>query len=148
METIRTSPPPPYAELVKVWTLVSPTELKQLRAALQRELIAHPLLPDVDHDDILDRIVLVATELATNAFRHGLPPTEVRLMRNHENVILDVADHDLTSVPELAHTRPPHAGGRGLLLAITFSLDVGWYATDDAKHIWATFSIRSGTAGS
>lgn len=142
METIRTSPPPPHAEQLRVWTLTDTGELRLLRASLQQELTNHPLLAAEDRDDILDRIVLVATELATNAIRHGIPPTEVRLLRNSEYLVLDVADRDLTRIPELADTRPLHAGGRGLMLARSFSLDVGWYATEDSKHIWATFPIK------
>ena len=34
------------------------------------------------------------------------------------------------------------AGGRGLMLARSFSLQVGWYATETTKHIWATFPIE------
>ena len=142
MDMIRTSPPPPHAEELRVWTLTSSGELRLLRASLQQELTSHPLLAAEDRDDILDRIVLVATELATNAIRHGIPPTQVRLLRNSEHLVLDVADRDLTRIPELSDTRPLHAGGRGLMLARSFSLDVGWYATDDSKHIWATFPIR------
>ncbi|MEU8238273.1 ATP-binding protein [Actinoplanes missouriensis] len=142
MQTIRTSPPPPHAEQLHLWTLENAAGLRELRASIQRELIGHPLVRAADHDDILDRIVLVATELATNAIRHGRPPTEVRLLRTDDSLILDVADRDLTRLPELAHTRPLHAGGRGLLLALTFSLEVGWYATEEKKHIWATFPLR------
>ncbi|WIM92852.1 ATP-binding protein [Actinoplanes oblitus] len=142
MTSLRTSPPPPRAEHLRTWILTDATELRQLRASLHRELTGHPRLPAEDSDDILDRIVLVATELATNAIRHGIPPTEVRLLRNPDSLILDVADHDLSTIPELADTRPLHAGGRGLLLAQSFSLDVGWYATQDTKHIWAAFATR------
>ncbi|KUL22389.1 ATP-binding protein [Actinoplanes awajinensis] len=142
MEPIRTSPPPPHAAQLRVWTLTSTAELQQLRAALQQELSGHPMLPDDDHGDVLDGIVLVATELATNAIRHGLPPTEIRLLRSDDHLILDVADHDLTTIPELADTRPLHAGGHGLHLAQAFSLDVGWYATEDSKHIWAIFPTQ------
>jgi anti-sigma regulatory factor (Ser/Thr protein kinase) len=142
VEQLRTSPPPPHAEQLRVWTLNSTAELRLLRASLQQELTRHPLLAAEDREDILDRIVLVATELATNAIRHGIPPTEVRLLRNDRHLILDVADRDLTRIPELADTRPLHAGGRGLMLARSFSLDVGWYATTESKHIWASFPIR------
>jgi hypothetical protein len=45
-------------------------------------------------------------------------------------------------VPELADTRPLGAGGRGLHLAGAFSLDVGWYATERTKNIWASFPRR------
>ncbi len=65
----------------------------------------------------------------------------VRLLRTPEQFVLDVADHDLTNFPEHADIRPLHAGGRGLLLAQSFSLDVGWYATEHTKHVWATFPI-------
>ncbi|SDT54368.1 ATP-binding protein [Actinoplanes derwentensis] len=142
MEQIRTSPQPPHAEQLRVWTLTSAGELRQLRASLHQELTSYPHLAADDREDILDRITLVATELATNAIRHGIPPTEVRLLRNDEHLVLDVADRDLSSIPELAGTRPLHAGGRGLMLARSFSLDVGWYATHDTKHIWATFPIQ------
>ena len=37
--------------------------------------------------------------------------------------------------------RPVNAGGRGLLLAQSFSLTVGWYATATTKHVWATFPV-------
>lgn len=54
---------------------------------------------------------------------------------------MEVADHDLSTVPELADTRPVKAGGRGLLLAQSFSLTVGWYATETTKNIWAAFPM-------
>jgi hypothetical protein len=53
-----------------------------------------------------------------------------------------VADHDLSSIPELADTRPMGAGGRGLQIAQAVSLDVGWYATETTKNIWAAFPRR------
>lgn len=88
-------------------------------------------------------MVLVATELATNSIKYGIPPTIVRLLGTDDQFVLEVADHDLSTVPEPADTRPMNAGGRGLLLARSFSLDVGWYATADAKYVWATFPIRA-----
>lgn len=121
--------------MLRQWTLTTTTELRGLRAAIHRELIDDP-------EDLVDRILLVATELATNAIRHGLPPTEIRLLAGGDRLILDVADHDLTTIPELSDTRPLDAGGRGLLLARSFSLDVGWYATVDTKHIWASFPLQ------
>ncbi|WP_430784089.1 ATP-binding protein [Actinoplanes sp. G11-F43] len=142
MDRIRISSPPPDARELRQWTLTNTTELRQLRASLQRSLTEDPELTTDDPEDIVDRIILVATELATNAIRHGLPPTEIRLLYAGERLILDVADHDLTTIPELADTRPLDAGGRGLLLARSFSLDVGWYATPDTKHIWASFPLR------
>lgn len=117
-------------------------ELRLLRAALGEAIATHSARANVPLRDIPERMVLVATELATNGIKHGRPPTEVRLLHTRDNFVLDVADHDLSTVPELADTRPVNAGGRGLLLAQSFSVEVGWYATDTTKHIWATFPIH------
>jgi serine/threonine-protein kinase RsbW len=119
--------------------LATPAELSGLRASLHEELTGTVLADGESLDDIPERVVLVATELATNALRHGLPPTIIRLLTYDDHFVLDVADHDLASVPELADTRPLGASGRGLQLAGALSLDVGWYATDGTKHIWASF---------
>jgi anti-sigma regulatory factor (Ser/Thr protein kinase) len=121
------------------WQLQSPAEVSGLRGGLYRALTGRAMRPDGDLDEVPERVVLVASELATNAIAHGLPPTTVRLLHVDGRCILDVADHDLTDVPELADSRPPGAGGLGLQLALKLSLEVGWYATDTTKHVWAAF---------
>ncbi|WP_213003480.1 ATP-binding protein [Winogradskya consettensis] len=145
MGQLRTSPPPLQGRELHAWVLQSSTELKALRAALHQTVHKHPSVADQCTDHVLEQMLLVVTELASNAIKHGLPPTEVRLSCTDEQFILDVADHDLSSVPELADTRPVDAGGRGLKLALSLSLDVGWYATDSTKHVWASFPIAGVT---
>jgi serine/threonine-protein kinase RsbW len=139
---LRTSPPPPSSTEIDSWILTTSTELRGLRTALAAALNKESDDAGRPLDDVPERMVLVATELATNAIRHGLPPTRVRLSRTADQYVLDVADGDLTSVPELTDIRPLDSGGRGLMLAREFSLEVGWYATDRAKHIWATFPVH------
>ncbi|MFC0004910.1 ATP-binding protein [Micromonospora siamensis] len=139
MGQLRTSPPTPQATEIERWELTSGAELRTLRASLHKALTGEVLADGASLEDIPEAVVLVATELATNALVHGLPPTTVRLLRADDCFILDVADHDLTTIPELADTRPLGSGGRGLQLARAFSLDVGWYATEGTKHIWASF---------
>ncbi|MFB9238057.1 ATP-binding protein [Plantactinospora siamensis] len=139
MGSLRTSPPLPETVEVRRWMLATPAELSGLRASLHEALTGNVLADGESLDDIPEQVVLVATELATNALRHGMPPTIIRLLTYDDHFVLDVADHDLASVPELADTRPQGASGRGLQLARALSLDVGWYATDDTKHIWASF---------
>ncbi|MFC7547378.1 ATP-binding protein [Plantactinospora sp. GCM10030261] len=142
MAPLRTSPPPPRADELRRWTLDTATELRGLRAGLHEALTGEELLAGERLDEIPELVALVASELATNALRHGIPPTIVRLLADDDHFYLVVADHDLTSVPELADTRPLGAGGRGLQLAQSFSLDVGWYATEHTKNIWASFPRR------
>ena len=87
-------------------------------------------------------IVLVATELASNALRHGRPPAVVRLLKGDDQFFLEVADRDLASVPKLAEAHPAVGGGRGLHIARSLSLEVCWYATEHFKHVWASFPVH------
>ncbi len=139
MRRLSTSPPPPWAVELRRWTLCDATELRGLRASLHEELIGTVLPEGAALGEVPELIVLIATELATNALRHGIPPTIVRLLATDDCLVLDVADHDLRALPELADTQPVSAGGRGLQIAQKLSLSVGWYATDTTKNIWATF---------
>ncbi len=123
---------------VQQWVLTTAAELRQLRAALLAALTGSAD-PAAEMDDVPAKMLLVATELATNALRHGLPPTVVRLFRIDDEFIIDVADHDPTILPEYADARPPGAGGMGLRLAREFSLDIGWFVADETKHVWARF---------
>ena len=144
MTELRTSPPPPRAIEVRRWLLTGTTELRDLRASLHRAITGLALGDDEALDEIPEKVALVATELATNAIRHGGPPTTVRLLQAEDFLVLEVADQDLTTAPELPDAPSLGEGGRGLLLAEQFSLEVGWYATDSEKHIWATFPTPAG----
>ncbi|GAB3169642.1 hypothetical protein FHX75_12530 [Micromonospora palomenae] len=139
MAQLRTSPPSPQATELRRWQLSSAADLRGLRASLHQALTGEELVAGKELDEVPELMVLVATELATNALRHGIPPTIVRLLVAEDRFILDVADHDLSTIPELVDTRPMGAGGRGLQIAEAVSLDVGWYATDRTKNIWAAF---------
>lgn len=136
---IATSRPPAEFVEVESWQLDSTAELSGLRASLYRAMTgdtapAVPGLPDVP-----EKMVLVASELATNALRYGAPPTTVKLSSAEDEYLLDVADRAPARPPVVEPDRPPGEGGLGLQLAQHLSLDVGWYATDVAKHVWATF---------
>jgi serine/threonine-protein kinase RsbW len=135
------STPPGDFVLERTWVLDSLHQLAQLRAgivdAIATEGWSGPLPKDLDR--VPHTMVLVASELATNGLRHGIPPTTVRLLRSGGSYLLDVADHDLGTAPYIAEGRPPGHGGFGLQIARRLALDVGWYATDTTKHVWATF---------
>ncbi|MFI5495299.1 ATP-binding protein [Actinoplanes sp. NPDC051859] len=138
MAFISAQSPPRMTELQR-WVLDSPTQLKVLRASLHKALTGQVLAEGAALDEVPEKVVLVATELATNALRHGLPPTIVRLGRAGDRFVLDVADHSPEAPPEYSVGRPLGAGGLGLQLAKQFSLDMGWYVENDTKHVWAEF---------
>jgi serine/threonine-protein kinase RsbW len=136
-----TSPPAPVphpaATELRSWNLDGVGGLRHLRADLRDAVMGTPL----DNEDGLDRITVVATELATNALRHGRSPTVIRLLREPGALILDVADHDLKGEPLFDQERPIGLGGLGLRLARTFATDLSWYRTAKTKHIWARFDF-------
>ncbi|MHA7134445.1 ATP-binding protein [Oerskovia turbata] len=134
--SIASSRPPGSFRVVRVWELTSIDELSTLRTSLHEELTGRPLAPDGALAEIPEKIVLVASELATNALRHGRPPTTVHLLSDGEEYIVDVVDQDTTSAPVVAAPRLPGDGGFGLVLAHRLALDVGWFVAD-GKHVWA-----------
>jgi serine/threonine-protein kinase RsbW len=137
MTSLPASVPYPSAAEICRWTLGSFGDLRVLRAALREALAG--LAGRAGAGDVTDRMTVVANELATNALRHGLPPTVVRLLRQGDRLIIDVADRDREAEPKVAADRPLGAGGLGLQLARKFAIDVGWYSTEVAKHVWASF---------
>src|SRR5687768_13462990 len=68
------SVPHPAATELRRWSLDSVGGLRLLRAGLREVAVRAPL----GGEDGLDRLAVVATELATNALRHGRAPALVR----------------------------------------------------------------------
>ena len=138
MDTMRSAPLPDGCTVLDEWTLDSSAQLTTLRAALHTA-ITGATEEEAALDAVPEKLAVVATELATNALLHGLPPTVVRLLRDGDRFILDVTDHDPANPPDFAEGRAPGQGGLGLLFARELSLDVAWYAAAEVKHVWATF---------
>jgi anti-sigma regulatory factor (Ser/Thr protein kinase) len=134
--------PPGIDEQIARWTLDQPPQLHTLRAALQRAVMARAQPVVVGVDDLTERLVIVATELAGNALRHARPPTVVALLRADGHLIVEVVDRDVDTAPAVAEHRPPGAGGLGLQVARRLAEDVGWYLTDSGKHVWAQFTMH------
>ena len=129
MASLSSSPPPPMVEIQR-WVLDDPAELRSLRSSLYRAMTGHAFSGETQLDDVPEKMMVVATELATNALRR---------CRAGADFVLDVADHDPDIPPEYADERPPGSGGLGLQLARTLALDIGWYTQRNTKHVWARF---------
>lgn len=143
MATLTNSlPPAPHVEVGR-WELAGAQELRALRGSLHQAIAGREFPSDARMEEIPEKMVLVASELATNAIRHGIPPSTVRLLRAGDFFVLDVADHDLSTPPEYASGRAPGEGGLGLHLVRDLAFDTGWYLDDDSKtkHVWAQFPV-------
>ncbi|QCB95463.1 ATP-binding protein [Cellulomonas shaoxiangyii] len=136
---MRTALPPEGFEHVRTWTLDTTAELSRLRRELSAETGGDPSRLD----PVGERMLLIASELATNALLHGIPPTIVTLSRSGSLLLLDVADHDVRGTPAIAGERAVGMGGFGLRIARRLSQDVGWYADTTTKHVWAVLEAQT-----
>ncbi len=136
------SRPPERFAPVRQWSLDSVTDLSRVRKELLHEVTAPHAEPQLRLGRVPENMVLVASELATNALQHGHPPTLLSLHVDAQDYLLDVCDSNLDGAPVIAGERPSGAGGFGLLIARRLSQDVGWYTTESTKHVWATFPAQ------
>ncbi|MFC8732141.1 ATP-binding protein [Luteimicrobium sp. NPDC057192] len=136
--------PPADFETVCAWELHSAAELSTLRARLMAALTSEGHAQGTDLDDVPHRLVLIASELATNAIEHGLPPTTVTLSRSRTEFLLEVTDHDLERSPVFATGRGIGEGGIGMYLTRRLSEAMGWYHQQATKTVWATFPRHVG----
>ena len=90
---------------------------------------------------LVDRVVLVVSELVTNSIRYGRPPLRLVLTRHPRDVRVDVHDA-VASEPEL-RAGPASAdaeSGRGLLIVSAVADAVGVeQVPGDGKHVFASF---------
>lgn len=128
---------------VRRWALGAVGDLGRLRADLRTELVLPA--PGRRAATQPEKIVLVASELAANALRHGAPPTQVRLLTDGTAWLVDVVDHAPDVEPAVASGRAVGDGGYGLVIVQRLARDVGTYATGTAKHVWARFPTPPAT---
>jgi anti-sigma regulatory factor (Ser/Thr protein kinase) len=109
--------------------------VSQARAFVADLLAGHDLV------HLRNDIVLVVSELATNAVQHARTPFEVSLERSEG--VLNLAVSDSSSLPPRAQEQRPDAiAGRGLFLVYTLSDSWGIDCSgDDGKRVWATFRV-------
>ncbi len=89
---------------------------------------------------------LILSELVTNAIRYGASPISLRLLRDRDSLICEVADGTSTS-PHLRRAATTDEGGRGLFLVAQMSRRWGTRYTDRGKIIWAEQALDAGAAG-
>jgi anti-sigma regulatory factor (Ser/Thr protein kinase) len=139
---LASSRPPSRFSPVRTWQLNTVRDLSVVRKELLLEVTADHAPVQVHLDRVPENMVLVASELATNALEHGRPPTSITLSADTTDYLLDVCDSDVNTAPVVAGARPTGAGGFGLVIARRLSQDVGWYTTHDTKHVWAIFPAQ------
>jgi len=113
---------------------------------LRETLAAHASRLGADNDQI-DHLLIVASELATNAVRHGGGTGRVRLWHHHDILFCQVSDHGpgITD-PTVGSVLPdPTAGkgGRGLWVCRHLSTELTIEAGPDGHGAIVTATIPS-----
>lgn len=82
---------------------------------------------------------LIASELVTNALRHGQGKIELRLTMLSRFVRVEVVDEGTDQAPAVRHAEPGESGGWGL--RIVDQLAVQWGVFEGTTHVWADLSL-------
>jgi transcriptional regulator with GAF, ATPase, and Fis domain len=103
------------------------------RAAGAARAFLTSAVPQVD-----EGMVLVVSELVTNAVLHGQGPVTVKVEQDDESVRLAVHDRG-AGAPRRTHAQPWAASGRGLEIVDSLATDWGTTEVNDGKWVWARF---------
>ncbi len=87
-------------------------------------------------DAVSESLVLVTSELVSNAVRHADSVVTITLTRNGPSIRVEVAD-DGDGLPQLRHPAATIAGGRGLLIIDGLASDWGSHRSGTGKVVWA-----------
>ncbi|MFE0055426.1 ATP-binding protein [Streptomyces sp. NPDC059003] len=111
-------------------------ELKDEHSEIPRTRRAvHDALRHWGFDALADDLGLLASELVTNALRHGKQPVTVLLRLCDGLVHLEVNDAS-PAEPEIREPDPERGSGQGLLLVRAFSDEWGWQRKGPGKTVW------------
>ena len=89
-------------------------------------------------------LLLVVSELVTNAVVHGAEPIRVTMVRAPERVRVEVTDGAAAASPH-GNPRPPTDAetGRGLSVVTRLAVAWGWRATPgNGKTVWAELPVK------
>jgi anti-sigma regulatory factor (Ser/Thr protein kinase)/anti-anti-sigma regulatory factor len=92
---------------------------------------------DIALGAVADDLLLIVSELVTNAVRHGRPPVRVTVCADDRSVTVGVVD--AASTPPLPRVATDDAeSGRGLLLLSLLSVEHGVRPEPPGKVVWAS----------
>jgi anti-sigma regulatory factor (Ser/Thr protein kinase) len=91
--------------------------------------------------ELTETALLLVSELATNAIRHGSPPVRLSLRLDRDRLRVEVSD-GCTRLPELVRAGPDQVSGRGL--QIVQQLAATWGASALPRRLGKTVWFELG----
>ncbi|MEU5342140.1 ATP-binding protein [Streptomyces sp. NPDC020766] len=115
----------------------SPEAVSRARRTVHDALAAWGL-----DNNLTDDMVLVASELVTNALQHASGPIVMVLQQRDETVLVEVADVS-PALPVPCRESADDESGRGLALVEAFSDDWGYRRRGNSrgKWVWCSWSL-------
>jgi len=114
---------------------------RQVRAFLSAALATDDSragTPEADAaEEAIDQAILVIDELASNALRHGSPPSSLHLCDEPDRWLVIVTDSAPSRPPTPALERPAGQGGYGLYVIADLTGTHGVHYEPDRKMVWA-----------
>lgn len=110
--------------------------------------LAADVLAESRYAGDVDTVLLLVSELATNAVRHAATAFELHLSVEGSEVLVTVVDHDRTHPPRLRDPAPHETSGRGL--QIVDQLATSWGSqpmAGDSKGVWFRCGPPAETGG-
>lgn len=101
-----------------------------------RRTIAAFLEPAEVPVSIIDDVLLLVSELVTNAVVHAGSPAVVRLDADIERIKVTVADRDAERTPTIVQAEPLSSSGRGVLLVDRLAARWGVEPQRQGKIVW------------
>jgi anti-sigma regulatory factor (Ser/Thr protein kinase) len=114
-------------------------EPKPMNVRAAREFVASALEEQGFHGDT-DVVLLLASELVTNAVRHAATPFEILVDVLDGQVRISVIDGDVDHPPQVRHPGPDETNGRGLMLVDQLSEVWGSNRVASGKSVWFTMA--------
>ncbi|HEX7303836.1 ATP-binding protein [Lentzea sp.] len=109
--------------------------------------LSRPVLAGIRGDDVED-VLLVVSELVSNAFDHGLGPRRLRLdVGLHPCVVRCEVDDTGPGLPVLGRSRIGEFRGRGIVLVDRLAAAWGVAHGDGGKTVWAELRCVPAAAG-
>ena len=94
-------------------------------------------------DEVVDDLLLVVSELVTNAVRHGAPPVRLELHADADVVRVAVGDGE-PALPEARDVDDDAEGGRGMVLVELLAREHGVREQPPGKTVWASVTRPGG----
>lgn len=117
------------------WELVPPGAIALVRARATEEL-APSNLPR----EQVETVLLVITELLSNAVEHGRPPIRLHVTVSGRWVRVEVQDAG-PGGPQKLPLDPQRLRGRGVQLVEAVSSEWGWMRDPTGKTVWTSHSV-------